>query len=113
MRIEVCDICGANLDLDHDESNMLGLCPNGFFDLEFRRLVTDEGRPSGWHYEPFHMCPQCRIMVNQAIFEKIKKIQETQFHPTAVVPIRKFPPDPIEMKTEYPVPVCGCNGFNG
>lgn len=111
MRIEVCDICGATLD--QDESNMLEQCPNGSFNLEFHRLVTEKGKPSGWYYESFHMCPQCHIMVNQAIFEKIKKIQETQFHPTAVVPIRKFPPEPIEMKTGSPAPVCGCGGLDG
>lgn len=110
MRIEVCDICGAALD--HDESYMFKQCPNGYFDLDFHRIITDEGKPSGWHYDSFHMCPQCLVMVNQAIFEKIEKIQETQFHPTAVVPISKFPPEPLEIKARYPEPVCGCSGFN-
>ena len=110
MQIYVCDICGAELDHDESKSNMLELCPNGYFDLEFHRLVTDGGKPSGYHYEPFYMCPQCHVMANQAIFEKIKKIQETQFHPTAVVSISKFPPEPIEIKTCFPGPVFGCDG---
>ena len=105
MQIYACDICGAALD--HDEPNTFEPCPNGFFNLDFHRPVTDEGKPCGWHYEPFHMCPQCRVMVNQAVFEKIEKIQETQFHPTAIVPIRKFPPEPIEIKNGFPV-----NGFS-
>lgn len=104
MQIYACDICGTVLD--HDEPNMFEQCPNGLFHLDFHRSVTDEGKPSGWHYEPFHMCPQCHVMVNQAIFEKIEKIQETQFHPTAVVPIRKFPPEPIEMGKDPMAPVC-------
>lgn len=104
MRIKVCDVCGAALD--HDEHIMFELYPNGFFDLEFNRLVTDGGKMSGWHCESFHMCPQCRVMVNQAIFEKIEKIQETQFHPTAVIPISKFPPEPIEIKNGFPEPEC-------
>ena len=104
MQIYVCDICGTTLD--HDEPNMFEQCQNGFFDLEFHRLITDKGKPSGWRYDPFHMCPQCRAMVNQAIFEKIEKIQETQFHPTAIVPIRKFPPEPIVMGKDPQAPMC-------
>lgn len=107
MLINVCDICGTTLD--HDEPIMFEQCPNGFFDLEFHRPVTEEGKAFGWRYDPFHMCPQCRVMVNQAIFEKIEKIQETQFHPTAIVPIRKFPPEPIETKNGFSVAVCGCS----
>jgi len=106
MRIEICDICGVALD--QDKFNMFEKCPNGFFDLEFHRLVTDGGKPSGWHYDSFHMCPQCLAEVNQAIFEKIKQIQETQFHPTAVVRISKFLPEPVEIKNGFPSPVCGC-----
>lgn len=104
MRIEVCDICGAALN--YDESYMFEHCPKGFFDLEFHRLVTNEGKPAGWQFESFHMCSQCRVMVNQAIFEKIEKIQETQFHPTAIVPIRKFPPEPIVIGKDLMTPTC-------
>lgn len=109
MRIDVCDICGATLDPELAEHNMFEHYPNGFFDLDYHRLMTDEGKPCGWHYDPFQMCPQCRVMVNQAIFEKIEKIQETQFHPTAIVSIRKFPPEPIKIKTSSLEPGRGCN----
>lgn len=108
MRIEVCDICGAALD--NDNPNMeLEQFSKGLFELNFHRPVTDKGKPTGWHYEPFNMCRQCHAMVNQAIFEKIEKIQETQFHPTAIVPIRKFPPEPIEIENGFPAKGCSCS----
>ncbi len=108
MKIEVCDICGEVLEHDgHD--NEFKRFPNGQFGLDFSQAVLNgKGEPLGWSIDILQMCPSCHAMINQAIFDKIEKIQETIHRPTVMIPLRKFPPEPIRRDGDLLTPTCGC-----
>lgn len=108
MRIDVCDICGEALDYDgYDSDNEFKLFPKGRFGLDFSQIVLNgKGQPYGFRMDTFHMCLRCHAMINQAIFDKIEKIQETIHRPTVVLPFRKFPPEPFKIGDDMS-PACG------
>ena len=109
MRVWFCDICGDRIELSNEmeqEVKRLKNYPNGHFVLEFRPMVLSPNKkPSHFGYSEFHMCDLCSSRINKSIFETIVKIQESVYHPTTIIEIDKFPPEPEVM----PQTMCTCD----
>lgn len=109
MRVWFCDVCGDKIEMSNEqeqEEKRLKNYPNGYFGLEFRPMVLGpDKKPSHFGYRDFHMCGLCSARINKSIFETIAKIQESMYHPTAIIEIDKFPPEPEVM----PQTICTCD----
>lgn len=109
MRVFLCDICGDRIELTNEmeqEAKRLKNYPKGYFCLEYRPMVlTPNKEPSHFGYSEFHVCDLCSARINKAIFETAAKIRETTYHPTAIIGIEEFPPEPEVM----PQKICTCD----
>ena len=109
MRVFLCDICGDQIKLTNEmdqEAKRLKNYPKGYFTLEYRPMVlSPDKKPSHFGYCDFHMCDLCSARINKAIFETAAKIRETTYHPTAILGIEEFPPEPEVM----PQTMCTCD----
>ena len=109
MRVWLCDICGDRInpidEMEQEEKRKKNY-PKGYFTLEYRPMVlTPSKEPSHFGYSDFHMCDMCSTRINKAIFETAAKIRETTYHPTAIIGIEEFPPEPEVM----PQMMCTCD----
>ena len=109
MRVYLCDICGDRIEQSDEmelEAKRLKNYPKGYFVLEFRPMVLNpDKKPSHFGYADLHLCDMCSSRINKAIFDTAAKIRETTYHPTAIIRIEEFPPEPEVM----PQTMCTCN----
>lgn len=109
MRVWLCDVCGDRIEMSNEmeqEEKRLKNYPDGYFALEFRPMVLyPDKKPSHFGYGEFHACEMCSARINKAIFAEVSKIRDTTYHPTAIIGIEKFPPEPEVM----PQKICTCD----
>ena len=102
MYVQLCDVCGNQIteprNETENEKKLLKAYHDGFFTLDYHAMVLDSNNnPFGFSYEGFHVCDQCSIQINKAIFESISKIREATYRPTLVIRAGAFPPEPKVM----------------
>lgn len=102
MRVWICDVCGDQIKTFNEteqEEKQLKNYPDGYFSLEYHpMMLTSDKKPSHFGYRDFCVCDMCGARINKSIFETIAKIKESVYHPTAIIEIDKFPPEPEVMQ---------------